>query len=478
MGSIKRTPIIGYLGLMFILNGFVIIIPGTVSIIFNELNAALVFTLTGVATIVLGIVLLRRYPKGELRLKEAMVVSASAWAVCPLISAIPFMTISHMDPIDSYFEAMSGLTATGLTMLINAEQCPNGILFLRSLLEWVGGVGVIVLLLAVIMRPGIAAATLYVAEARTDKIMPSAISTVRTIWWIYILYTILGTILLFLAGLPLFDALNHSMTSLATGGFSIKNQSIGAYNNPSVELLVICLMIIGSISFVVHYRVLHGNVKELVKNAEIRFMVVILILFTFLMTVDLYLRGYAPFQALRVSAFQCVSGMSGTGFSTMDLTTLSDFSKAVLIILMVTGGGYGSTSGAIKLIRMAIIFKSFHWIILKLIEPRGAIIPMKLGGKVYEEPAIIEAALFAVLYASFLIGGTLILTFLGYPFVNALFEIASAEGNVGLTVGVCSPAMPIAGKIVMIVEMWAGRLEFLPVIILAGSFFGYPKKWP
>jgi len=478
MNSIERPSIIGYLGLMFILNGFVVVIPGTVSIIFNELNAALVFTLTGVATIILGAILLRRFPRGELKLKDAMVVSALVWALCPLISSIPFMTIAQLNPIDSYFEAMSGLTATGLTMLTNVEQSSKGILFLRSLLEWVGGIGVIVLLLAVMMRPGIAAATLYVAEARTDKIMPTAISTVRTIWWIYIAYTILGTILLFFAGLPLFDALNHSMTSLATGGFSIRNQSISAYNNPSVELIVIFLMILGSTSFIVHYRVLHGDVKELIKNVEVRFMIIALIIFTLLMTLDLYLRGYAPFQAIRMSAFQCVSGMSGTGFSTMDLTTLGDFSKAILIFLMVMGGGYGSTSGAIKLIRMTIIFKSFHWIILKLIEPRGAIIPMKLGGKVYEEPAIMEAALYVILYASFLIGGTLIFTFLGYPFVNASFEIASAIGNVGLTVGVCSPAMPIAGKIVMIVEMWAGRLEILPVIILAGLFFGYPKKLP
>jgi len=477
MSGIERTSIIGYLGLMFVINGFVILIPGTVSVIFNELNIALVFMLTGVATIILGIILFRRYPRGEIELKEAMIISASAWAVCPLISSIPFMAITHMNPIDSYFEAMSGLTATGLTMLVDVEQCSKGILFFRSLLEWVGGVGVVVLLLGIIMRPGIAAATLYVAEARTDKIKPTVISTVRTIWWIYILYTIIGIILLFSAGLPLFDAINHSMTTVATGGFSIKNQSISAYNNPLVELAIICLMIIGSISFVLHYKVLHGNFKELVRNAEIRFMVMILTLSIFLVTLDLSLRGYAPFQAFRFSAFQCVSALSGTGFSTMNLITLSDFSKVVLIILMVTGGGYGSTSGAIKLIRMAIIFKSFHWIIRKLIEPKGAIIPMKLCGKVYEEPAIMEAALFAILYASFLIGGALILTFLGYPFINALFEVASAEGNVGLSVGVCSPAMPISGKIVMIIEMWAGRLEFLPVIILAGLFFGYSKKW-
>ncbi|MBS7643313.1 TrkH family potassium uptake protein [Candidatus Bathyarchaeota archaeon] len=478
MSSIKGTSIIGYLGLMFVINGFVILISGTVSVIFNELNIALVFMLTSVTAIILGIVLFRRYPRGEIELKEAMIISASAWAICPLISSIPFMAAAHMSPIDSYFEAMSGLTATGLTMLENVEQCSKGILFFRSLLEWVGGVGVVVLLLGVIMRPGIAAATLYIAEARTDKIKPTVTSTVRTIWWIYILYTVAGTILLFSAGLPLFDAINHSMTSLATGGFSIKNQSIGAYNNLSVESVTISLMIIGSISFVLHYKVLHGNLKEFVKNAEIRFMVIILILSIFLVTLDLYLRGYAAFQALRFSAFQCVSALSGTGFSTIDLTTLSDFSKVILIILMVTGGGYGSTSGAIKLIRMAIIFKSFQWIIRKLIEPKGAIIPMKLCGKVYEEPAIMEAALFAILYASFLLGGSLLLTFLGYPFTSALFEIASAEGNVGLSVGVCTPVMPVAGKIVLIFEMWAGRLEFLPVIVLAGLFFGYSKRWP
>ena len=457
-----------YCGILLIVVGVVFFIPGVVASFFNESFEMNTFFMLAGLVEAAGFTLfyVGRDVKYELTVVDAMFFSAFVWLLIPLIGSLPFLLISKLGFLESYFEAMSGFTATGLTMFSDVESLPKSLLFLRSLTEWVGGVGVIVLMLAIIIHPSMAAARLYISEARAEKLEPTVRGTVREIWWIYLLYTGIGSCLLYFAGIPLFDAINHSMTAIATGGFSVKNNSIGAYNNLSVEVVVMFLMILGMTSFAVHHKLLRGHLREFFHNIEVKLMFSLILIFSTTVFLNLTMKSdIASPLALRESFFQCISALSGTGFSTVNLAALDDFTKALLIMLMIIGGGYGSTSSAIKLIRTAIVLGSFRWFIRKMRSPRGAIIPVKVGGKVYEESEVIEVALFTLLYLTFLGVGSILMTLLGFSFINSLFEVASAQGNVGLSVGIVSPNLHILGKVVLIIEMWVGRLEILPVIM-------------
>ena len=197
----------------------------------------------------------------EPRLRHAMIVAALAWVIIPLYSTVPFMAVEGMPFIDSMFESVSGWSGTGLTMVIQEDQLSRTIQFWRSLIQWIGGGGVIVLMISILARPGTGAYTLYKSEGRTEKIHPSIISTVKTIWLIFLIYTIVGVILLRVCGMPLCDSINHSMTGIATGGFSVADNSIGTYNSPLIDYALLPLMTAGAVSFVVHYRMFRVRYK-------------------------------------------------------------------------------------------------------------------------------------------------------------------------------------------------------------------------
>ncbi len=339
----------------------------------------------------------------------------------------------------------------------NVEACPRTILFWRSLTEWVGGMGVIVLFLAALIGAGRAARKMYVAEARAERIEPSIRETARSLWKIYVLLTLLGIVGLYFAGAPnisLFEAVNHSMTGIATGGFSVRNTSFAGYGSPVLGITIL-IMMAGAISFAIHRRVMAGQWRDLFRNIEVRLMFVLIALATLLLIWSV---------GLRHALFQSTSALTGTGFSTATLSTWGDPQKGLLAILMVIGGGYGSTSSAIKLIRTVIIVKSVHWMIKRSFLPQRAVVPMKISGRIYTEQEMMETAIYAFLYIIVLITGAIVLMAVGNPAMNSVFESASAQGNVGLSVGITSAAMPLAGKISMTVQMLVGRLEIIPVV--------------
>jgi trk system potassium uptake protein TrkH len=443
--------------------------PLVVALIFSETDLTLLlsFILPAAFSLILGYYLIKTIKVKELSWRSAIFVAALSWLLIPLIGCIPFIFVTKLSFIDAFFDSMSGFTTTGLTMINNVETCPNTILFWRSLIQWVGGVGVIVLFLSILAGSGTAAVKLYIAEAHRERITPNIIGTVRRIWWIYVFYTCIGVLLLFLAGMPLFDAINHCMCGLATGGFSIKNSSIGAYNNSYIEIAVVVIMILGSISFATHYYLLRRHFKAVIKNAELRLMFFIIILCTFLLSIFLITTGtYSELDSLRTSFFQVTSALSGTGFTTINISNLGDFAKVLLTLLMIIGGGYGSTSGAVKLIRSVVMLKAIRLYLKKYLLPEGAVVQLKIQDRIIEEAEILEAFRFSVLYIIFLGFGTFVLMALGYPFVNSMFEAASAQGNVGLSAGITSVDLHIIGKIVLIFEMWAGRLEIIPFLVI------------
>jgi trk system potassium uptake protein TrkH len=339
----------------------------------------------------------------------------------------------------------------------NIEATARTILFWRSLTEWVGAVGVVVLFLTALVGFGKAARKMYVAEARVQMVEPSIRQTARSLWKVYVALTVLGIVLLYFAGWPsmsLFEAVNHSMTGIATGGFSVRNESFAAYGAP-VLAVTFLIMVLGATSFAVHLRVFRGNWREFFNNVEVRLMLVLILIVSVLLVWGV---------GLNHSLFQSTSALTGTGFSTTNLAEWGDSQKGSLTVLMIIGGGYGSTSSAIKLIRIIILAKAIHWMIKRSFLPDRAILPAKVAGRIYTEREMMETAIYALIYILVLIFGASVLMVLGNAPMDSIFESASAQGNVGLSVGITSAFMPLEAKIVMIVQMLVGRLEIIPVI--------------
>lgn len=452
-----------------------IIVPG----IFKEFYVLNVLLLVAVVTLSSGIVL--RFScrdAKEPELKHAMITAALAWLVVPAFSSLFFVFIEGMSPLDSLFEAISGWTGTGLTMIAHPSSLTHTIQFWRSLMQWVGGAGVIVLMVTILARPGTGAFLLYKAEAREGKIRPSVVSTVRIIWWIYLLLTSIGIVLFYLAGMSPWEAINHAMTALGTGGFSITDNSMASYNNPLIELTIIPMMILGAIPFLVHYKVLKGNVRVFFKDMQCRALFIILLLLLIPLFVENYVSSYSTISdTLRFSSFQLISGLTCTGFQTTDVHLWPGTALGIVCIAMLIGGGAGSTAGGIKLIRIVIVVKEVSWSLMKAFLPKRAVKPFRFGERLLDEEQmnriISEADLIIILWILFLFLGVGVLSHVvapQYTLTEVIFEVASAQGNVGLSTGITNAGLSCIGKVMLILNMWIGRLEIIPVLMLFRAF--------
>ncbi|MFH0848208.1 MAG: TrkH family potassium uptake protein [archaeon] len=468
MSGHSRSGTLHYLGLTLIVLSFTFFVGTICSIALGELDLAPSFLMPGLVGILVGYIIQRMTTPGDLQLNQAMTLSAISWAVFPALAMIPMKLITGTTWLKAYFESMSGLTATGLTIFDNVEALPKSILLWRSLIEWVGGVGIIVFFLAIMAVKGPAASRLYVSEGRIERIKPNVTGTVLRIWWIYILYTVVGTILFWLFGMPLFDAVNHSMTAIATGGFSTKNSSLAYYNSIYIEGAAILVMLLGATSFGVHYDMLAKHRNPL-RNPEVKAMLAIIAVFVPVIAVSsLSIYRIPEAEAWRFSLFESVSALSGTGFSSSPLPSVNQLAKWLLTILMIIGGGYGSTSSAIKIFRLVVVFKYLWWVIRRELSP-SFIFPLKFGRREIQNEEIFEAFRLIFLYLVALAVGTGALVWLGFDIGNSLFECASAQGNVGLSVGIVSPSLSPLGQLVLIIEMWIGRLEILPALVFVQS---------
>jgi len=326
----------------------------------------------------------------------------------------------------------------------------------------VGGLGVVILVIGILIRPGTAAARLYKSEAREEKIKPSISSTVKTIWWIYLLYTLLGVLLYLIVGMPLFDAINLTFTTICTGGMSIKNNNLGSYNSTLIYIVTMILMILGGTSFLVHYKALKGNIMDVFHDLQFQAMILIISVFSVLLIV------VSKFTSID-SFFFIISALSTTGASiqpTNIMINWHDFAKILIIGLMIVGMSAGSTSGAAKLIRIIILFKGVYWEIKRILSPQGTVIPRKISGKPVEDAEIREAGSYMFIYFIFIFVSWLVLVQYGYDGFNSFFEVVSAQGNNGLSMGIVSPTLPDLATILLIFNMWIGRIEIIPALVL------------
>jgi trk system potassium uptake protein TrkH len=481
-----------------------------VAVVNGELFAVPAFVVSALVMAGTGGTLLR-YCRGAdpPRKLEAMVTAASSWAATGVLGGLPFLLIAwtmavdplpvwvdtppldgttavFLHPLDAVFESMSGFTGTGLTMAAVEERLPRSLHWWRSFTEWIGGVGVVVLTVAVLARPGSGSLTLFESEARSRKIHPSIVSTVQEIWKIYFGLTV-GSVLVFLAaGMPLWDAINHGMTGIATGGFSVHAESIGHYGSPVIEYAVVPTMVAGSIAFPVHYLIFKGELRNFYTDLQTRWVFVWFAAGSLALTAILHASGqYGTLEeTFRIGLFQFVSATSNAGFGT---TTVGGGTEQVwtagatllLCLGMLTGAAAGSTVSGLKLVRVITLLKGTAWQLRGVFLPDSTVRYLRIGDRRLSEEQIqreyTEATVVLVLWlAALVVGIAVFLTVLPpeYPLEYVVFDVMSAQSNVGLDAGITGPGMPATAKGMLILNMWVGRLEIIPVAVLLGAIFG------
>jgi len=477
-----------YLGKVTIGLGFTMFVPFIMGLIFfKEINPALDFLVSAEIALLCGLILTWVCATDrELNWMQGMVVVASSWLVAMVLSAIPLILSGHYKSfLDSCFETMSGFTTTGLTLVQDLDHLSYSHNLWRHLGPFIGGQGIIIIALALFVKGSSGSFKMYVGEARDEKILPNVIHTARFIWLISIVYLIIGTFVLgivgVLIGLKPQNAFFHGacvfMAGFDTAGFAPQSQNILYYHSLIFEIVTILFMVVGSLNFNLHYQLWRGNRKEVWKNIETRTLLLSVMLMFFIVAIGLKKLGvYSNGMILfRKGFFQLVSGHTTTGYMTIYaqqfIKEWGDLALVGIILAMALGGCVCSTAGGIKMLRVGIIFKALKQDIKRLALPEHAIITQKFHHMktVFLEDGQARAVLLITMsYITIYVLGALIGVWCGYPVLNSLFESTSAAANVGLSCGITDTSMPAILKVTYIIQMWAGRLEFMSVFALFG----------
>ena len=453
--------------------GIMCLIPLIFDLIYFEFDI-ISFVIPAAISILLGFGFIKYFENRDkkIRLKHGMMISSFAWLWASLIGGLVFTLATHIPIIDGVFESMSALTGTGITMFADVEILPHSILFFRALEQWIGGLGVVVMVLGVLTKPGSVSSKLYQSEARDERIKPSIKTTLKKTMEIYAIYTILGVILYLLAGMPAFDSICNTFTIISTGGMSIKNANMGFYQDDLIYFISIVLMILGATSFLVHYKVIKTKGKSLVQDLQFK---IIICVIAFVTLALYFVSNIVPIELL----FTVVSAITTTGASVASPLTMAGWPSFVIICLMclmLTGGSNGSTVGAIKLVRMITFFKGIYRHIREILSPEGRVVVVKLHGHKIPEKAIAQSGNFITLYMMFIMFTWGLFCLFGYDPFRSLFAAMSLQGNNGLELGIINYTLNPALKIVSMFDMWTGRLEIYPVLITLRAFFEIFKR--
>ena len=483
-----------YLGKIMIGLGLTMVVPIVIAVLFNEPSPALDFIVSAELTFILGSVLILfcRTNK-DLNWMQGMIVVSLSWVVAMFLGALPLYLSGHFNSyLDACFDAMSGFATTGLTLAQDIDHFSYAHNLWRHLIMFIGGQGIVVVVLSFFVKGFSGAFRMYVGEARDEKIMPNVIETARFIWLVSAVYLILGTLALGITGIlngmkpqsAFFHGVCIFMAAFDTGGFAPQSQNMLYYHSLPYEIITIIIMVLGAINFKLHYHLWMGSRREIFRNIETKTLFITLTA-TFLITaVGLAQLGIYPkvLVLFRKGFYQLVSAHTGTGYQTVYASQFTQewgsLSLAGLICAMALGGAACSTTGGIKMLRLGIIFKALVQDVKRIILPEKAIIIQKFHHvqNVFLQDAQVRPALIITLVYLFLYwAGAIVGMFYGWPFLQALFESTSAGANVGLSCGITNIGMPAALKITYILQMWAGRLEFMSIFVLLGFFVAAVK---
>jgi trk system potassium uptake protein TrkH len=483
-----------FLGLLLLFNGGFMLLAALMSLIYDD-GATLQIGLAGIISLLFGgfTMLATKKPNKEMGKREGYIVVTFGWIIMALSGTMPYLFTDSIPVFtNAFFETISGYTTTGSTILNDIESLPKGILFWRSLTHWIGGMGIIVLAIAILPLLGIGGMQLFAAEApgpSADKLHPRITDTAKRLWLIYVGYTAAETILLKVAGMTFFDAINHSMCTLSTGGFSTKNASLAHWNGqPIIQYIVIVFMFLAGANFVLSYFAFKGKVQKIIKDEEFKLYFKFIGIFTIIAALIIYFNadvgastvshpmvlGEAE-SAFRHSLFQVLAIVTTTGFVTADYTLWTPFLMVFFFGLMFLGGSAGSTSGGVKVVRHLLMIKNGFVEFKRTLHP-NAILPVRYNNKSITEGIVFNILAFFILYMLSFIVGALGFSMLGLDFESAVGVAASSLGNVGPALGDFGPVdnfynMPTLGKWWCSFLMLIGRLELFTVLILFTPFF-------
>jgi len=451
-------------------------------VFFNSTHDFLPLLVSGTGVCLIGMILWllnRNLDQNSIGKREGYIIVSLAWVIISLFGAIPFVLSGvTTNYTDAFFETMSGFTTTGASIFTDIESIPKGIMFWRSMTHWIGGMGIIVLSLAILPILGIGGMQLFVAEVpgiTPDKIHPRITQTAKRLWFIYVLFTLVQTALLMLGGLNLFDSLCHAFGTMATGGFSTKNDSIAGFS-PYLQYVIIIFMFLAGINFSLHYFALKGKFQKIFSNEELRlYSLIVLVSSLVIASAFISIQGTPVEKAFRDSLFQVVSIVTTTGFVSSNYLLWPFFTWFLLFLLMFTGGCAGSTGGGIKIVRITLLFKNSLLELKRIIHPQ-AMLPVRLNGKSIPQEIIFNVLAFFLIYIIVFAFGSLLMSFLGLEFESAIGSVASCLGNIGPGLGIVGPVLnygliPDAGKWLLAFLMLLGRLELFTVLILFSPTF-------
>ena len=474
----KARPVFYTLGAFLFILGLTMLVPLTCSLVCGEADFMSFLISIGITSGTGGALYLTCKP-GEERIiltrREGFLIVSAGWIFASFFGGLPYMIHGALPALtDAYFETMSGFTTTGATVINKIEALPHGILLWRSMTQWLGGMGIIVLSVAILPFLGVGGRQLFKAEVPgplKDKLEPRILETARSLWIVYIIITIAGFIFLLLGGMGGFDAVNHIFCAMATGGFSTKDTSVAWYNSAYIEGVLVVFMIMAGMNFTLHYKLLTGDFKTMYRDTEARFFLGTILVATVLITLDLSFNVMTDLaRAFRLAIFQVASIITTTGFVTDNFAKWPAFSQIILILLMFIGGSAGSTGGAIKCVRILLVLKQGYRELYRLVHPH-AVIQVKLGHDTVPHDVMNNVMGFFVLYICIAILATLSMSALGLDMITSFAAVAATLGNVGPGLGLVHPAstyseVPVLGKWILSCCMLVGRLEIYTVLVL------------
>lgn len=481
--KINLSGIINILGIILFVNAALMLFCIPAAIYFDEQTLGAWGAAIGLSVLLGAVFYLSTFRNSkhkEIRKRDGYIIVTVSWFIMSFSGALPY-TFSGAIPnfTNAFFESISGFTTTGASILDDIESLPASILLWRSFTQWIGGLGFIVLVISVLPYLGIGGMQLFLAEApgiTADKIKPRIQDTAKRLWFLYIGLTLLEMMLLFLGGMSAFDALNHSLTTMSTGGFSTKQGSIATFDSAYIDYVITIFMFLGGTSFILIYLMLKGKFANVWKNDEFKAYLGLVLGITFVVALILMFQHHIPLEdAFRLSAFQVVSILTTTGYATADFTLWGGGSIIIFFTLMFIGGSAGSTSGGVKIIRHLIIAKN-SVIEFKRQLHLSAIIPVRINGKPVPHEVTRNILAFVIIYLTLFGISSVFLTLTGVDAVTAIGSVATSLGNIGPGLNLTGPSatfshLPGFSKWILGILMVVGRLEIFTVLIIFTPYF-------
>lgn len=473
--------IIRVLGFLLVVESIAMLLALAVALLYGEHDVMAFLISSGINLFIGGsIVLATQKAKKDIGKREGFIIVSMVWVVFSFFGCLPYILSGSIPNFtNAFFETMSGFTTTGSSVLNDIEALPHGILFWRSMTQWLGGMGIIVLSLAILPVFGIGGMQLFMAEVpgpTPDKISPRIKQTAKTLWKIYIAFTLIETILLWIGGMTFFDAINHSFTTMATGGFSTKQASVAYWSSPFIQYVIIVFMFLAGTNFTLSYFALKGKFANVFKDEEFKYYGFFVLGFTLLIFIGLLITTQLGVEhSFRDALFQVVTIITTTGYATADYLTWAPVLTMLIFVLFFFGGSAGSTGGGIKIMRIVVLLKNGYYELKRLVHPH-AIIPVKFNKHSVDSKIVTNVLAFFIIYFVIFSISTVIFTLIEPNMESAMGAVATCLGNIGPGLGSVGPAdnffhIKPVGKWFLSFLMLLGRLELFTVLVLFSPSF-------